>query len=329
MPGCWPRCFGGGKKQPQESWKTQPMKGAVEKKKQPLSDFFKPAELKVLGELANRVRIVLDNTLPSTLHGTSCVEDGVPLAIINTKAPDKRYVILHELMHHQLDELGCPSLCCTLQAKEPPDSWLAKTQFPMFVRGLLVQLWVADTECAYGTCNWTGLLVQLWELIQHSRFNPMLKRVFGCDPQSAREGEYRGYMKRQGLPTYSMCKADGDIAVKRIAVAAHVATVLLEGNKALIADFTAWVVRTYPNGGEMVKMGRQIVGCITAIDVELLTLQRPSVDGIMQAMLADLQGVLDTLATGLRVRIGPIRPLKEKFNNRCTTVASVDFCDLN
>ena len=89
----------------------------------------------------------------------------------------RRYVILHELMHHQLDELGCPSLCCTLQvppapvcfciavsfsaspcrlatavgdrassplslqAKEPPDSWLAKTKFPMFVRGLLVQLW--------------------------------------------------------------------------------------------------------------------------------------------------------------------------------------------
>ena len=97
---------------------------------QPLTDFFKAEELRVLGELANRVRVVMDRSLPSTLHGTSRVTNGVPLAIINTRAPDKRYVILHELMHHQLDELGCPSLCCTLQAKEiPVDSWLRRTQF--------------------------------------------------------------------------------------------------------------------------------------------------------------------------------------------------------
>ena len=119
------------------------MKEATVKKKQPLSDFFKPSELQVpgqpanfqrrvclsdvaqnrllrvqfhdqlpsvrqdqapasyklrgdaaadraggwqvLGELANRVLVVLDSTLPSTLHGTSCVEDGIPL---NPKYPD-------------------------------------------------------------------------------------------------------------------------------------------------------------------------------------------------------------------------------------------------
>ena len=49
--------------------------------------------------------------------------------------------MLHELMHHQLDELGCPSLCCTLQGKEPRDSWIRHTPFQSFVRGLLVQLW--------------------------------------------------------------------------------------------------------------------------------------------------------------------------------------------
>ena len=97
---------------------------------QPLTDFFRPDELAVLGELATRVRVVMDRSLPSTLHGTSRVTNGVPLAIINPRAPDKRYVILHELMHHQLDELGCPSLCCTLQAKEiPAESWLRRTQF--------------------------------------------------------------------------------------------------------------------------------------------------------------------------------------------------------
>ena len=60
MAGCWPRCFGGGrKKKPQESWKnTQPMKGATVKKKQPLSDFFKPAELQVPGQPAHVQRRV-------------------------------------------------------------------------------------------------------------------------------------------------------------------------------------------------------------------------------------------------------------------------------
>ena len=97
---------------------------------QPLTDFFNDQELPLLGDLAHRVKVVIDRSLPSTLHGTSQVTNGVPLAIINPRAPDKRYVILHELMHHQLDELGCPSLCCTLQAKEiPADSWLRRTQF--------------------------------------------------------------------------------------------------------------------------------------------------------------------------------------------------------
>ena len=100
---------------------------------QPLTDFFSQNELEVLGDLANRVRVVIDRSLPSTLHGTSRVTNGVPLAIINPRAPDKRYVILHELMHHQLDELGCPSLCCTLQAKEIPEgSWLRRTQFQVY-----------------------------------------------------------------------------------------------------------------------------------------------------------------------------------------------------
>ena len=112
----------------QESSDKEPIFGNPPQ--QPLSDFFRPDELEVLGTLAGRVRVVLDRSLPSTLHGTSRVTDGVPLAIINPRAPDKRYVMLHELMHHQLDELGCPSLCCTLQAKEiPEESWLRRTQF--------------------------------------------------------------------------------------------------------------------------------------------------------------------------------------------------------
>jgi len=121
---------------------------------QPLTDFFKDTELAVLGELANRVRVVMDRSLPSTLHGTSRVTNGVPLAIINPRAPDKRYVILHELMHHQLDELGCPSLCCTLQAKEiPTESWLRRTQFQVLT------LWLVPPRCVVCKSMWMWMRV--------------------------------------------------------------------------------------------------------------------------------------------------------------------------
>jgi hypothetical protein len=116
-----------------------------------LNAYFKESELVVLGELANRVRVVIDRSLPSTLHGTSRVSNGVPLAIINPRAPDKRYVILHELMHHQLDELGCPSLCCTLQARQIPESsWLRRTHFQVtfFSSGACMWSWFLQRQLA-------------------------------------------------------------------------------------------------------------------------------------------------------------------------------------
>ena len=268
---------------------------------QPLRDFFREEELLVLGNLADRVRVVIDRSLPSTLHGTSRVTNGVPLAIINPHAPDKRYVILHELMHHQLDELGCPSLCCTLQAKEIPErSWLRRTQFQSFVR---------------------GLLVQLWELIQHSRFNKMIFRVFSCGPESARDKEYRGYMASKSLPTYAMCRSDGHASLKKVAIAAHIATVMLEGSKELQRDFLEFVRTRYPAGDDMVALGHKMLQCVRPCDIELLKMSRQQLDALMTSMLEDLTNMLDTLDTGLKVRVGGVQPLKEKFNQRCTTGA--------
>ena len=55
-------------------------------RQQPLSDFFTVAELSVLDpNLVLRLKVVIDNTLPSTLHGTSAVEKGIPLAIVNSR----------------------------------------------------------------------------------------------------------------------------------------------------------------------------------------------------------------------------------------------------
>lgn len=178
------------------------------------------------------MRVMIDSTLPETLHGTSRVTLGVPLAVVNPRAPDRRYVILHELMHHQLDEFGCPSLCCTVKGVEPPASWLRETKFQNFVR---------------------GLLVQLWELIQHSRFNPMLKRVMKCGPESARDGEYGRYIKQSALPMYGMCGQNGHMSVRKVAVSAHVATCMLEASPAVQKDFKAFVRSRFSQGPEMVR----------------------------------------------------------------------------
>jgi len=158
---------------------------------------------------------------------------GVPLAVVNPQAPDRRYVILHELMHHQLDELGCPSLCCTVKGMEPTHSWLRHTKFQNFVR---------------------GLLVQMWELIQHSRFNPMLKRVFGCGPESARDGEYRRYIAQSALPMYGMCGQNGQAPVRRVAVGAHVATCMLEASPDVQREFNAFVRSRFAQGNDMVRV---------------------------------------------------------------------------
>ena len=154
------------------------------------------------------------------------------LCSLSCRAPDRRYVILHETMHHQLDELGCPSLCCSLAGKEPAGSWLLHTAFPKFVR---------------------GLLVQLWELIQHSRFNPMLLRVFDCGPQSARNVEYESYISNKRIPLYGMCGPDGHPSLHRVLVAAHIATVSLEGSADVRDKFISFVRERFQIGEAMVR----------------------------------------------------------------------------
>ena len=172
-----------------------------------------------------------------------------------------------------------------------------------------------------------GLLVQLWELIQHSRFNGMLLRVFKCGPESARDNEYRGYMSSKSLPTYAMCRSDGHASLKKVAVAAHVATVILEGSIELRRDFIKFVRTRYPAGDDMVKLGEALVACVRSKDIELLKMTRAQLDELMSEMLEDLKNVLNTLDTGMTVKVGTVQPLKVKFNQRCITVAHVDFCE--
>ena len=138
----------------------------------------------------------------------------------------------------------------------------------------------------------------------------MLRRVFGCGPESAREKEYRGYMGSKSLPTYAMCRSDGHASLKKVAVAAHVATVILEGSLELRRDFLQFVRTRYPAGEEMVALGEALVACIHPRDLELLKMSRAQLDELMTSMLSDLKNVLDTLATGMLVKVGGVQPLQ-------------------
>jgi len=155
----------------------------------------------------------------------------------------------------------------------------------------------------------------------------MLLRVFKCGPESARDNEYRGYMSSKSLPTYAMCRSDGHASLKRVAVAAHVATVILEGSIELRRDFIQFVRTRYPKGDDMVKLGEALVACVRARDLELLKMTRAQLDELMSDMLTDLKNILDKLDTGMTVKVGTVQPLKVKFNHRCSTVAHIDFCE--
>ena len=272
--------------------------------RRPLCDFFCADELARFGALAEQVFVVFDESLPATLHGKSVVENGVPLALVNPRAADPRYVILHECMHHVLDELGCPSLWVTVRpsfSSVPKPSWLGPVLFPVFAR---------------------GALVQLWELIQHSRFNRMLKRVFNCSPHSARDAEYSRYIQRGCFQTFGL-SSSGDPVHQAIEGAVHVATVLMEGSVVVQKAVLEFVHETYANGAEVVRMGQHIFEAIREEDHELRELQASELAGMFRGMLQDLKMVLSILAPEMGVWIGDIQPLQQKFKERCWTSVEV------
>jgi hypothetical protein len=63
-----------------------------------------------------------------------------------------------------------------------------------------------------------------------------------------------------------------------------------------------------------VRLGETLVQCVGSKDVELLKMSRAQLDELMTSMLTDLKKMLDTLQTGLTVRVGGVKPLLVKFN---------------
>jgi hypothetical protein len=209
-------------------------------------------------------------------------------------------------MHHQLDELGCPSLWVTVRGSIPQGSWLGHNAlcFGNFAR---------------------GALVQLWELIQHSRFNRMLHRVFNCSPESARAAEYQAYIRRGYFQSFGLSRS-GSHEHLTIEAAVHVATVLMEGSAETQKEVLKFVQATFTNADQVLYIGQTISQAIREDDQELLQLDSRHLAHMFSSMLADLQQVLSCLRTGMSVWVGEIRPLPHKFKDRCWTSAEVAMC---
>ena len=196
-----------------------------------LDDFLCAEDLARLGALPQRVRVKLDASMTDSAHGRAerCKHTNLPLCLVNPGTPDVRYVILHELMHHQLNEVGCPALVIPNlslggngsrhlgNAAVPSDSFLQQIDVvvdPTFV---------------------SDLLTTLWELIQHSRFNPFIMKNFGCGAQNARDKMASDIFR--GLAVNPYCSRDDCAAVRIIMLAVHYATTALEGSPRVCREF--------------------------------------------------------------------------------------------
>eukprot|EP00282_Hemiselmis_andersenii_P012442 CAMPEP_0114165108 /NCGR_PEP_ID=MMETSP0043_2-20121206/31058_1 /TAXON_ID=464988 /ORGANISM="Hemiselmis andersenii, Strain CCMP644" /LENGTH=197 /DNA_ID=CAMNT_0001261879 /DNA_START=1 /DNA_END=590 /DNA_ORIENTATION=- len=76
-------------------------------------DMFPEHLLARLGPMAQVALVRFDSVgLGIHHHGIAqrCPFTGCAVCVVNPLAPDRDYVVLHELMHHQLDALGCPAL---------------------------------------------------------------------------------------------------------------------------------------------------------------------------------------------------------------------------
>ena len=80
----------------------------------------------------------------------------------------------------------------------------------------------------------------------------MLSRVFDCGPQSARNIEDGSYIANKRIPMYGMCGPDGHASLHCILVAAHVATVSLEGSVEIRDKFISFIKERFQAGDAMV-----------------------------------------------------------------------------
>mmetsp|Transcript_25350 Transcript_25350/g.60191 ORF Transcript_25350/g.60191 Transcript_25350/m.60191 type:complete len:409 (-) Transcript_25350:231-1457(-) len=286
---------------------------------QHMSNFFQESELAALGDMSRRTRVKFDHRMQLCCHGTSlrCEHTRVPLCVVNPSTPDRRYVILHEMMHHQLDHLGSPCLACPQICSERDGSvTFGGVKAP---KGHWMELVNCQVDPHFvGNC-----VRHLWELIQHSRFNPFIQRAFTCSPAPARDGEYAALIEGRAL--YSYCNADTDPhPLRRIMMAVHLATVHLECSAAMQARVKASLEREGERGRDILELGRAIDANIHRPDLQVCELGEEDAEAMTGGMLMDLEKVLQLLVgSGFRLEVANLRSLPTMHNHRSRTVADI------
>eukprot|EP00286_Rhodomonas_abbreviata_P000430 CAMPEP_0181290732 /NCGR_PEP_ID=MMETSP1101-20121128/1572_1 /TAXON_ID=46948 /ORGANISM="Rhodomonas abbreviata, Strain Caron Lab Isolate" /LENGTH=429 /DNA_ID=CAMNT_0023395039 /DNA_START=74 /DNA_END=1361 /DNA_ORIENTATION=- len=269
-----------------------------------MCNFFSEQELLKLGDVCRRTRIKFNHHMSLCSHGMSlrCQHTRVPLCIINPTTPDKRYVILHEMMHHQLDFLGTPCLVCPQIARNGTgDATFGGIRVPE-------GHWMHHINSHVDPTFMGNCVKHIWELIQHARFNIFIEKHFQCTPALARDKEYSEFIEGRAL--YSYCNAATDAhPVRRVMMAVHLATVLLECSPPTQQRMRRMLEGEGERGRDIVALGEQLDANIQRADLEVCDMGEEDAEAMTGGMLLDLEKVLQVLVPHFCVEVGDLRAL--------------------
>lgn len=284
-----------------------------------LDDFLCSEDLARLGALPQRVRVKLDASMNDSAHGRAerCKHTNLPLCLVNPSTPDMRYVILHELMHHQLNELGCPALVIpNLRVGYHGDRYLGSAVVPS---GSFLQ----QVDVAVDPTFVSDLLTTLWELIQHSRFNPFIMKNFGCGAQNARDRMATDILS--GVAVNPYCSARDGRSVRTTMMAMHFATAALEGSPRVSREFACFLRAQGDEGREVLDLGQRVAQQIHPADIPVCSLSPAKAEAMIAGMLLDLEGALEVLLSPMRAEVGQPEKLDVLWQHSCRAVSRLAF----
>eukprot|EP00960_Hanusia_phi_P043536 756106-Hanusia_phi.AAC.3 len=286
-----------------------------------LRAYLTEEEMEILGNLAIRARVKFDKDMGVGAHGRSfrCSKTLVPLCVVNPNTPDKRYVILHELMHHQLDELGCPCLSCpVLHTTHDGVKMLGDVKLPY-------DCWLYNIDNNVDPAFLPNTVQIVWELIQHSRFNPFLQRCFSCTAQTARDKSLKELLRGETLLSYCNSKTDPH-PVRRVMMAIQYATARLEGSTPVLAWFRKVLKEEGARGDDVIALGEAISGEIHLVDMDVCRMEEEdAAEALTVGMLLDLKRVLSILLPDFAVELSGLQTLPSCHENRSRYVVNINI----
>ncbi|EKX38969.1 hypothetical protein GUITHDRAFT_114849 [Guillardia theta CCMP2712] len=285
-----------------------------------LRAFLTEEEMNVLGDLARRARVKFDRSMGIGAHGRSlrCERTLVPLCLVNPSTPDKRYVILHELMHHQLDDLGCPCLSCPLlHIDERGRRRIGDAPIPD-------GCWLEMIDNKVDPTFLPNTVQIVWELIQHSRFNPFLDKNFSSRAHTARDKSLKELLRGDALLSYCNPKTDPH-PVRRVMMAIQYATAKLEGSMPVLSWFRKMLKQEGATGEDIIELGEAISNQIHVVDVDVCRLEEEEAEAVMAGMLLDLKRVLSLLIPDFVVDLKGMQPLPSCHENRSRFITNLNI----